>query len=418
MTSALPQQSDATRPLGAYRVIELPGAMTLAAGKTFADLGADVIKIEPPGGDPARLLPPLAEIDGAPQGLYWQAYSYGKRSVTADFDTEEGRELARRLVSTADVVLESYTPGVLDRLGFGYDALKALNPGIVLTSITSFGQEGPYADWKGSDLVHFAMGGYLYMTGPKDGLPMKPSMPYQSWQFGCQHAVAGTLLALRRRKKTGIGAHVDEAVRDTGLWMLSSTFAFYDLLGINLHRYGSQRDVGGAVRLPNVYPCADGYVIWLFQSGQRGKDTAALVEWMRQHGMAPDWVVETDWVEFDILEVPPEIPVRLAEIFGAFFATKTKLEFLEWAVTSGVMLAPVQSLDDLLRDRQLESRATWRTMAVDGREGPIKIPGPPIRLSAATWEPRGPAPAAGEHNDAVLGELGLDVGGLRSRGIV
>ncbi|MGE0060261.1 MAG: CaiB/BaiF CoA transferase family protein [Dehalococcoidia bacterium] len=404
----LPLRTDASKPLAHYRVIELPGAVSLSAGKTFADLGADVIKVEPPGGDEARWLPPLAEMhEHGPSSLYWESYSFGKRSVTADLDTEDGREVVRRLVATADVVIESFAPGWLERLGLGYEALKAINPGVVLTSITPFGQTGPYSDWKGSDLVHFAMGGYLHMTGPKGGLPLKPSMPYQSWQFGCQHAVAGTLIALRQRKKTGLGAHVDEAIRDTGLWMLSNTYQFWDLLGINLQRYGAQRDIGGAVRLPNVFPCLDGYVIWLFQSGQRGKDTAALVDWMKKHDMAPDWVAETDWVEFDLLDVPPDVPVKLAEVFGAFFATKKKLDLLEWAVTSGVMLAPVQSLDDLLRDRQLATRQTWRGLEVDEHHGTLKIPGPPIRLGFGDWEPRGPAPAAGADNAAILAELGL-----------
>jgi len=422
MTNALPLQPDAARPLAHYRVVELPGAVTLLAGKSFADLGADVIKVEPPGGDPARGLPPLAEMhQGGPSSLYWEAYSWGKRSVTADLDTEEGREVVRRLGKDADVVIESFAPGVLDRLGLGYEALKTINPGIVLTSITPFGQTGPYADWKGSDLVHFAMGGYLHMTGPKGGLPLKPSMPYQSWLFGCQHAVAATLLALRRRKKTGLGAHVDEAIRDTGVWMLSNTYQFWDLLKINLQRYGAQRDIGGAVRLPNVFECADGYVIWLFQSGQRGKDTAALVEWMDGKGMAPDWLKEIDWEEFDLLEVPAEVPVRLAEVFAAFFATQKKLDLLEWAVTSGVMLAPVQSLDDLLRDRQLSTRQTWRSMTFEVRDEPVLIPGPPIRLGEGAWEPRGTAPAPGEHNDAILDRLGFGTDerqSLRARGVI
>ncbi len=404
----LPLRTDASKPLAHYRVVELPGAVSLSAGKTFADLGADVIKVEPPGGDAARWLPPLAEMhEHGPSSLYWESYSFGKRSVTADLDTEEGREVVRRLVATADVVIESFAPGWLERLGLGYEALKTINPGVVLTSITPFGQTGPYSDWKGSDLVHFAMGGYLHMTGPKGGLPLKPSMPYQSWQFGCQHAVAGTMIALRQRKKTGLGAHVDEAIRDTGLWMLSNTYQFWDLLGINLQRYGAQRDIGGAVRLPNVFVCLDGYVIWLFQSGQRGKDTAALVDWMKEHDMAPDWVAETDWEEFDLLEVPPDVPVKLAEVFGAFFATKKKLDLLEWAVTSGVMLAPVQSLDDLLRDRQLATRQTWRGIEVEDHHGAVKIPGPPIRLGFGDWEPRGPSPAAGADNATIFAELGI-----------
>lgn len=409
---ALPIQAAAAKPLAAYRVVELPGGVQLAAGKALADLGADVIKVEAPGGDPARLLPPLAETpDGAVSSLYWDAYSLGKRSITASIESDEGRDLVRGLIATADVVIESYTPGTLDRLGLGYESLRAENPGLVLTSITPFGQTGPYADWKGSDLVHFAMSCYLHMTGPKGGTPIKPSVPYQSWLFGSMHAVTATLIALRGRKRTGEGAHVDQAMRDTGIWMLSNTYQTYDMLGINLQRYGAQRDIGGAVRLPNVFPCLDGYVIWLFQTGQRGKDTAVLVAWMREQGMAPDWLVEQDWETFDLLEVPPEVPERLAVVFSAFFATKTKVELLEWAVANGVMMAPVQSLRDLLNDRQLATRQTWRSLPLAGHD--VAVPGPPIRLSEGAWEPRGASPATGVDNDAIYGELGFSPASLQ-----
>src|SRR5438874_4257670 len=121
----MPIQADAPRPLAAYRVIELPGAPQLPAGRAFADLGAKVVKVEPPGGDPARLLPPTARSkDGSTTGLYWAAYSLGKRSVTADPETEAGRELVLRLIARADVVIESYPPGVLDAYGLGYERLR------------------------------------------------------------------------------------------------------------------------------------------------------------------------------------------------------------------------------------------------------------------------------------------------------
>ena len=383
-----PIRADAPRPLGAYRVLELPGAPSLPAGKTFADLGADVIKVEPPGGDPARGLPP--RIDGAAEtepGLYWSAYSLGKRFLTADLETDAGRAAVARLARDADVVIESYTPGTLARYGLGYDELRALNPGLVLTSITPFGQDGPLAGYKGSDLVQFAMGGYLNMTGPKDGTPIKPSAPYQTWLHGSMQAVSGTLLALRRRRLTGQGAHVDQAIRDTVPWMLTHTYQFWDLLRVNLTRHGSQRDMGGAVRLPNVYRCADGYVVWLFQTGHvGGRGTEALVRWMVAEGMAPDWLAEQDWQTFDLISSGQHMVGTLAETFGAFFATRRKAELLEWALPRGVMLAPVQTVQDVLADAQLAARGAWRTIELGGRRA--RVPGPPIRLSEGAWEPR------------------------------
>ena len=331
-----------------------------------------MIKVEPPGGDLARALPPRSP-SGA--GLFWEAYSGGKRSVTADLGVPEGRDLVRRLIATADVVLESYEPGLLDRYDLGYEQLRAENPGLVLTSITPFGQTGPFAQWKGSDLVQFAMGGYLYMTGEKDGTPIKPSAPYQTWLFASMHAVTGTLLALRQRKRTGLGAHVDEAMRDTGMWMLTHTYQFWDLMGINLHRHGSQRDIGGAVRLPYLFRCLDGYVVWMFMTGQRAYTTRSLVGWMDEHGMAPDWLKEQNWDTFDLVTAPAGMAEELAETFAAFFATKSKAELLEWALASGVMLAPMQTLRDLLGDRQLASRQSWRSTTVAGSEQQCSSPG-------------------------------------------
>ncbi|HEY8838169.1 MAG TPA: CoA transferase [Dehalococcoidia bacterium] len=262
---------DASRPLGRYRVVELPGAVTAQFGKAFADLGAEVIKVEPPGGDCARSLPPFAETGKSREiSLYWAAYAAGKQSVTADIESDAGRELIRSLAACSDVVAESFPPGYLTGIGLGFDDLKRINPGLVMTSISSFGQTGPYADRRGSDLLHFAMSGYLYMTGPPDGRPLKPSAPYQTFFHASMQAMAATMLALRQRRRTGRGAHVDQAMRDTGMWMLTHTYQFWDMLRVNLKRQGATRDMGGLLRLPSIWKASDGYVVWLFQTGHIG----------------------------------------------------------------------------------------------------------------------------------------------------
>jgi len=395
------------RPLGGYRVIELPGAESALFGKTFADLGADVIKVEPPGGDPARSLPPFAP-DGT--SLYWAAYAAGKRSVTAAIETDAGRDLLRRLAVVADIVAGALPAAWLDAPGdLGTELMRA-NPALVLVAISPFGQHGPYAGWRGSDLVQFALSGYLYMTGPPDGAPLKPSAPYQTWFHGCMHAVAAALLALRARRKDGRGALIDQAMRDTGLWMLTHTTQFWDLLGMNLKRQGASRDMGGVLRLPSVWKARDGYIVWMFQTGHIGGERVRLlVEWMADHGMAPDWLQALRWEEFDLLTAPPEMHARLTATFAAFFATKTKAELFAWALPRGVMLAPVQTLADVATDPQLEARGAWRPYAgVEGAEQaakPARVPGPPVRMSGARWEPRGPAPAVGQHNARVYGNL-------------
>ncbi|HEY8489889.1 MAG TPA: CoA transferase [Dehalococcoidia bacterium] len=410
------------RPLGAYRVVELPGPEPLLAGKTFADLGADVIKVEPPGGDPARTLPPrLEDGPGAGTGLAWAAWSLGKRSVTADLERPEGRALVRRLLATADVLLEALPPGRLAALGLDPEELRRDHPGLVITSLSPFGQDGPYAGWRGSDLVHFAMSGYLHMTGPADGPPIKPSAPYQSFLHGSMHAVAATLLALRRRRRTGEGARVDVALRDTGVWMLTHTYQHWDLARVNLRRRGSARDMGSTTRLRAVYRCKDGYVVWMFLTGHIGaRGMQALVRRMADEGMAPPWLQELDWSAVDLMQ-DSELPPKLEAAFAPYFATKTKAELLAWAIQHGVMLAPAQTLREVGDDPHLAARDAWRTVTLRDGAPPVRVPGPPVRMGGARWEPRGRPPEPGQHNAALYGELGLtpaELAALRSAGAV
>jgi crotonobetainyl-CoA:carnitine CoA-transferase CaiB-like acyl-CoA transferase len=401
-------ESESRRPLARYRVVELAGPATLQCGKALADLGADVIKLEPPGGDPARTLPPLAP-DGS-TGLYWLAYSQGKRSAVADLETAAGRGTLEQLAACSDVVVESFPPGYLDALDLGYERLRAINPGLVLTSVTPFGQTGPYAERRGSDLVHLAMGGYLYMTGPPDGAPIKPSAPFQTYLHASMQAVAATLLALRQRRRTGLGTHVDQAMRDTGVWMLTHTYQFWDLLGVNLKRQGASRDMGGVLRLPSIWRAQDGYVVWLFQTGHiGGQRMYQLVEWMARDGFAPDWMRDVTWESFDLLGAGAEKRDELVHAFSAFFAAKTREELFEWALPRGVMLAPVQTLADVAEDPQLAARGTWRDLQPPAGDAQLQVPGPPVRFSATAWEPCGRVAGVGEDDPAVYGDLlGVD----------
>ncbi len=418
-----PRLSSPERPLCRYRVIELSGLAPLLVGKTFADLGADVIKVEPPGGDQARRLGPL--INGrtdADAGLLWTAYGLGKRSVTLDIETAGGRRLLRQLLGTADVLVEAFPPGKLDAAGVSVPDLQASFPQLVITSLTAFGQQGPYSSYQASDLVLFAMGGYLNMTGSPQGRPLKPSAPYQTFLHAAMHATMATLLALRQRNKTGRGAHVDQSIRDTGVWMLTHTYQHYDMLKVNLGRQGAARDMGGsAVRLPSVYPTADGHIVWLFLTGHVGGPSVdALVGWMREEGAAPDWMVELDWRSLDLLSADAELTEKLHRAFSAFFEGKRKAELLEWALRHGAMLGPVQTLADLACDVQLAARQAWRTLPFG--EEHLRIPGPPIRFSDGSWEPRGGSPSPGAHNREVYcDELGIameDLAWFRQAGAI
>jgi crotonobetainyl-CoA:carnitine CoA-transferase CaiB-like acyl-CoA transferase len=390
MTSEAHPSPVQRRPWGHLRVLELPGVAPLLAGRTFADLGADVIKVEPPGGDPARQLAPFFTLPGRdPLSLVWAAYDIGKRHVTADLSSEAGRESVRRLASEADVLIEALRPGELASMGLDGEALRARNPGLVVTHLSAFGQDGPYAGWKGSDLLHFAMSCYLHMTGPADGRPLKPSVPFQTYNHAAMQAVVGALIALRQRDLTGHGVDVDEASRDIGMWMLTHTFQYWDMQRINLRRLGSSRDMGAFRRLRMIYPCKDGQLVWMAATGHiGGASLHLLVAWMHDEGMAPDWLRAIDFTEFDYVAEGPEVIDRLEGAFEAFFLTKTKREMLDWSLANRLMMAPVQDLHDVLDDPQLASRESWRQMQVAGMSQPVKFPGSPVRLSDAMWEPR------------------------------
>ncbi len=378
-------------PLAGLRVLEMPGPETWMLGKMLADLGAEVVLVEPRGGDPGRAHPPLAP-GGA--SLTWTAFNLGKQSVVIDLAEAPDRARLYGLLQGADVLLEGVES--LAVAGLDTAAVRTANAGLLHVSITPFGPDGPRAHWQGADIVHIAAGGYLNMTGAPDGPPLKPTAPLQSYLLAAGHALVATLLALRQRRLSGRGQHVGQAIRDCVPWMLTHTYQHWDMLGIDLTRQGARRDVGSAVRLRNVYRTADGYAVWMFQTGHLGaRGLVQLLDWMHEHAMAPGWLRELDWEHLDLLRAAPDMPARLEEVFGAFFATRTKHEILEFALRSGVMIAPMASVADLAEDRQLAHRDAWRTIDQPG-VGMLRVPGPPLHATALRWEPRGPAPAPGE----------------------
>ena len=226
------------RLLGSLRVVELPGPATLFAGKCFADLGADVLKIEPPGGDPSRRLPPLVHVESAtgPVSTSWLSYDIGKRHEEVALDTPAGRDRIFELAATADILLHSYPEARATALGLDSESLRGRNARLIEVAVTPFGYDGPYADNPASDLVQLAMSGYMHMTGDADGRPLRPSVPMQTYLHGSNQAFAAALLALRRRDQTGEGAFVDQSIRNTGLWMLTHTYQHWDMMRLNLKR--------------------------------------------------------------------------------------------------------------------------------------------------------------------------------------
>lgn len=261
-------------PLEGYRVLDLADEKGTPCAKTLAELGADVVKVEPPEGDPMRRLPPFARGVPHPEGsLFFAYWNTGKRSITLDLDSVEGRALLKRLVSRSDVLIESSPPGKLASLGLAYEVLRQVNPGLVLTSITGFGQQGPHSSYKAPDIVPFAVGGPMYVSGEPDRSPcVAPGS--LAYGVGGAWAAAATIIALYHRSRSGEGQHIDVSSQEAAAMITDSALTRLSYEGYVMPREGSTYLW---ITPGDLYPCRDGWV--RIVAGQL-VHWRRLVEWM------------------------------------------------------------------------------------------------------------------------------------------
>lgn len=419
---------DSPTLLAPYRVLDLTDTCGQLGARMLADLGADVIKIEPPAGSPARRLGPyLRDESRSERSLSWFFYNANKRGITLDIHTEAGRGLLRQLVYRTDAMFESFAPGELDALDIGYEALSAVNPQLVMASITPFGPIGPYAHYTASDIVTWAMGGRLVLDGDADRAPVRISVP-QAYEHAGAHAAMGVMTALYARPALGRGQHVDVSVQATVAWTLMNAPTWWDLLHENMARGGAVRPhprASSADGLPHrqIWPCKDGYVYYLTQGGAQAgaaASTRRLVERMDRDGLA-DGLLEIDWIEFDYRVVDDALFHHVTGAIARFFLTKTKAELTEIAVVEDIRIAPLNTVQEILADEQLEARDFWRRMDHPELGESITYPGQTVKISQAPWTLRRRAPLLGEHNLEVYGDLGLtadDLRGLRGARVI
>ncbi|MDP6346956.1 MAG: CoA transferase [Dehalococcoidia bacterium] len=385
-------------PLSPYRVLDLTDEKGHLCGKIFADLGADVIKVEPPGGDPARLVPPFyGDAPDKERSLVWWAFNTGKQSATLDLEGSEGKEALLRLVSSADFLLESFSPGYLESLGLGYNALGHANPRLILTSITPFGQSGPYRDLKGTDLVTMALGGQMYNSGDPDRPPVRLSPP-QAYLQGSIHAAACSLIAHHYRERTGRGQWLDVSIQAAiaRFVMLEPLYWLYD--NHLVKRTGNWVHRGGPP-LKQIWPCKDGFIAFRVMGGRYGRNILPLVEWMRDEGVS-DGLEELTWEGLDVPSLKNLEAVQAT--FGRFFLTRTKAELVEEAVRRRFMVLPVSDSRDILEDEHLKQRGFWQDIAHSEVGRNLLFPGVPYRFSRTPAQVKGRAPLLGEHSAQVL----------------
>ena len=397
--------------LSPYRVLDLTDETGFLCGKILADLGADVIKIEPPGGAVARWVGPFAsEEPYRNKSLYWLSYNTNKRGITLDLERADGQKLFKKLITSADFVVETFPPDRLSELGLSFEALRKLNPRLVLISITPFGQSGPYRDYKGGDLVAMAMSGMMSLIGEPDQPPLRVSLPQAPMWTG-MFAAAGGLMAHYRRELSGLGQQVDISLQSGLLWALANAPAFWATNRTVPRRAGRQmtgRSVTGAT-MQAIYRCKDGYINFIVYGGAAGKrSNKALVAWLAEEGLAPESLLKKDWDRFNIAESTQAEIDELEGPTAQLFQHYTKAEFLEQGFRRGMLGYPVADAGDILDDPHLQGREFWHEIEVPDLGRTLKFPGGFARFSAATVGPHRPAPTLGQHNVEIYSnELGM-----------
>ncbi|MFC1954038.1 CaiB/BaiF CoA transferase family protein [Chloroflexota bacterium] len=394
--------------LSPYRVLDLTDEKGLLCGKMLGDLGADVIKIERPGGDSARNVGPFYHDEpDTEKSLFWFAFNTNKRGITLNIETADGQEIFKRLVKTADLVIDSFPPGYMDKLGLGYSDLEKVNPGISTVSITPFGQNGPYRDYKTSDIVAWAMGGQMYSWGDIDRTPVRLSHVPQAYLHAAAEAAAGAMMALYHRGTTGEGQHVDVSIQESVTQITYMVTTTWDMMKVVLRHVDQAKTT--TVRMMKMWPCKDGYVAFLYFGGLRAKRrNLPFVKWMDSEGMADDFLNEMDWDTFDTTTTTQDIVGHLEEPTRKFFMSHTKAELLEGAVKHGAMVYPVSNTKDILECAQLNAREFWVELEHPELGTTITYPGAFAQSTGIPPRVSHRAPLIGEHNQEIYeDELGI-----------
>ncbi|HEU4657034.1 MAG TPA: CaiB/BaiF CoA-transferase family protein [Capillimicrobium sp.] len=378
-------------PLEGIRVLDLsrllPGPF---CSLLLADFGADVVKVEDTGmGDYVRWATPKFDgVEDTAAGAFFLALNRNKRSVRVDLKREEGREVLLRLVRDADVLLESFRPGVLDRLGVGYERLRQENPGLVYCAISGYGQDGPYRDRSGHDMNYLGLAGVLGLTGEKDGPPVQAAGQIADIGGGAQMAAFAILAALRERDRSGEGQLVDVSMTDGALsWMTMMTARVF--AGDAVPRRG-ELELAGRLLCYRPYECADG---WVTLGALEPKFWQA---WCRGVGRE-DLIAH----QFD----PPGSDAH-REV-EAVFKARTRAEWQAFAGEHDCCLEPVLELDEVLDSELVRARDMVVELDQPGATAPVRALGVPVKLSRTPGDPhRLPGPALGEHTAALLAEAG------------
>ena len=362
--------------------------------KMLADYGADVIKVEPPAGDVARTLPPFQGTDADPEksGTFF-LLNTNKRSAVLDLRTDAGKAALRRLAARAHLVVENFAPGTLDRLGVGWEFFHAIKPDLSLLSISNFGQDGPYRDYRATELVMYGFAGEMYSMGRTEREPVKMAGTAALFESGSAAAVAavGTLFA---GKRYGTGQHIDMAIAETHFGGVDRRHA--TAIGFQFSGRRSNRAAGAAGGMPSgIYPCADGFVDFT---------NAGLYPERVMDMVNEEWARDVRYAD-RLARLNPELIEEWNAQFYVWCIIRTKREIWAEARRAKVMCGPLFSVEDLFVDDHFRDRGFWSTVEHPVM-GAVEIPGRPFIMQKGGWAVRRPAPLLGEHTAEVLREAG------------
>ena len=390
------------------RIVELAGELGAYTGKLFADLGVDVIRVESIEGDPTRLEKPFfKETPGIENSLRYQYLNTNKKGIVFDIASPEGKEVFLQLIKTTDLLIESFPPGYLESIGLGFETLSAINPKLVHTAITPYGQFGPYKDYPFSDLTCLAMGGMLYLAGTENEKPaLVPDK--QSFFQADLYAAYGSMVALINADMTLEGQYIDVSLQESVATAQENAIQTYDLEG------RIRRGLGLVEAGNGTYKCKDGFVYVVAAMGSNVHLWYPLVDWMIEEKIPDAEILRgEEWGKSDHRK-KEESMETFKLVFEQFSTKYTKQDLYQESQKRKVVIYPVNTAKDVLENPQLISRNYFKEMYSESVNGTITYPGCPYYLEKIPWELRSGAPTFGQHTSEVLKDLGYSVDDIKS----
>jgi benzylsuccinate CoA-transferase BbsE subunit len=402
--------SEASGPLTGLRILELADEKGQFCGKLLGDLGADVVKIEPPGGEPCRHVGPfLDDVPNPERSLSFWHYNTSKRGITLNLETAGGRALLQRMAATADVILDSFRPGYLASLGLGHDTLSKANPGLIMCSLTPFGQTGPWRDFLSSDLLHMAAGGEMASCGYDEadvpnGPPIAPGGG-NAWHMGCHFAYISIMAALVYRTVSGQGQFIDVSIHEACALTTEAAIANYVYRGEVLLRQTGRHHAAGPTNRTQ-FRARDGvYVTALITGGLNLRNVRNLAALMDHYGMAGDL---KDAKYEDPAVIAANASHIIDDLLANFIASLPAEEVYHAAQGRGFTWGAVRTPEAVLEDPHLQDRGFWKQVEHQELGRSFTYPGEAAIYGGSPWRISRRAPLIGEHNQEIFcTELGL-----------